>query len=101
MVLLKEALKARVTAYNKTVEEAAQAAVVKAAAAEAAPAEGALAEPVVIESDNSGGADNDEDAAFKVEDKVTKETIQEAKRFRVNLVRLIKPYFIALALTYR
>ena len=81
MVSLKEALKARVAAYQKAMEEAIKAVVEAAAntaanaAAEAAPEEpGGSGEPVVIEPDKGENKSHDEDAytAFeeliKVED---------------------------------
>ena len=56
LVSPKEALKARVAAYTKTIEEAAQAAAVKVAAAEAAAAEAAVAEAAVAEAAPAEGA---------------------------------------------
>ncbi len=106
----KEASKARVAAYTKAIEKAAQAAAVKAAAVEAAPAEVAAAESVVIESDNGDdkgdNKGNDEDAhavfeAVEVEDEVIKEAAQEAERFGVNQISLTEYYFITLTPTCR
>ena len=72
LVSPKEASKARVAAYTKAIEEAAQAAAVKAAA------EGAVAESVVIESDECDDERDDKDAyaafeAVEVEDEVIEE----------------------------
>ena len=56
----KEALKARVTAYKKAIEDAAKAA---AAAAEDTPAE--LSNPIKLDSNNKNDSNNNAYAAFK------------------------------------
>ena len=68
MVLLKEALKARVAAYQKAMEEATKAVAEAAAnaAAEAAPEKlGGPGEPVVIEPDEGESHDEGAYAAFE------------------------------------
>ena len=73
MVLLKEALKARVAAYQKAIEEATKVVAEAAAnaAAEAAPEEpGGPGEPVVIEPDKGESESHNEGAYAAFEEAV-------------------------------
>jgi len=70
LILLKEALKARVATYKKAMEDAVKATAaaedaikVAAAAAEDSPAE--LSKPIKLDSDNKNNSDNNAYAAFK------------------------------------
>ena len=85
----KEALKARVAAYKKAIEDATKAAAaaddaIKAAAAEDTPAE--PSEPIELDSDDENNSDGDDYAAFKDIDDIEAIRVEDEGDFVLNLI---------------